>query len=60
MTKKRGEKFVDCVFTLLLMIDKKGEKDFGFICMFCEKGLFMHICFVLKIGEKDFDLFYAC
>ena len=22
--------------------------------------MFMHICFVLQIGEKEFDLFYAC
>ena len=22
--------------------------------------MFMHICFVLQIGEKEFDEFYAC
>ena len=57
---KGGEKFVDYAFSPLLMIDKKGEKNLRFICMFCEKGLFMHICFVLQIGEKEFDLFYTC
>ena len=53
-------------FTPLLMIDKKGEKYFSiyayFPC-FIHKGgegfMFMHICFVLQIGEKGFDVFYA-
>ena len=22
--------------------------------------MFMHICFVLQIGEKEFDIFHAC
>ena len=57
---KKGEKNFVFALTPLLMIDKKGEKDFEFICMFCEKGLFMHICLVLQIGEKEFGLFYAC
>ena len=39
--QKGGEKFIDVVllFTPLLMIDKKGEKDFEFICML----MFLHI-----------------
>jgi len=51
------------------MIDKKGEKYlvvFGiyacFPCFIHKEGkvfMFMHICFVLQIGEKEFDLFYA-
>jgi len=67
---KRGRTFVDdFVFTPLLMIDKKGEKYlvvFGiyacFSCFIHKEGkvfMFMHICFVLQIGEKEFDLFYA-
>ena len=47
------------------MIDKKGEKYFGiYACFpyFIHKGgvvfMFMHICFVLQIGEKEFDVFY--
>ena len=53
------------------MIDKKGEKYwrkvFGiYACFPCfihkgEEGfMFMHICFVLQIGEKEFDVFHAC
>ena len=49
------------------MIDKKGEKYLVYIyaCFtyFIHKGgegfMFMHICFVLQIGEKEFDVFYA-
>ena len=44
----------------LFVYDKKGEKDFGLYACFVKKRLFMHICFVLQIGEKEFDLFYAC
>ena len=66
--QKGGEKFVGFVFTLtpLLMIDKKGEKYFSiYACFHCfiHKGgvvfMFMHICFIWQIGEKEFDLFYA-
>ena len=53
------------------MIDKKGEKYWRSIwyiyaCFPCfiHKGgevfMFMHICFVLQIGEKEFDMFHAC
>ena len=73
VSDKKGEKnlFVSFVFTLtpLLMIDKKGEKYFGlyglYACFpsFIHKGgvvlMFMHICFFLRIGEKEFDLFYT-
>ena len=68
---KKGEKIL-LVFTLtpLLMIDKKGEKYFKMYLVYMHvfltlllKGeknlLFMHICFVLQIGEKEFDEFYA-
>ena len=56
-------------FTLtpLLMIDKKGEKYLVYMHVFLPlfiKGevvfMFMHICFVLQIGEKEFDVFHAC
>ena len=53
------------------MIDKKGEKYLRsiwdvyacFPCFIIKVGevfMFMHICSVLQIGEKEFDLFYAC
>ena len=49
------------------MIDKKRGEEFGiYACFlyFIHKGgegfMFMHICFVLHIGEKEFALFYAC
>ena len=47
------------------MIDKKGEKYFEIYACFPRlRGrsivfVFMHICFVLQIGEKEFDEFYA-
>ena len=48
------------------MIDKKGEKYFSiyacfpyFIIKEGEVFMFMHICFVLQIGEKEFNEFYA-
>ena len=47
------------------MIDKKGEKYLVYMHVFLTlfmKGrsfMFMHICFVLQIGEKEFDEFYA-
>ena len=41
------------------MIDKKGEKYFSIYACFGEGFMFMHICFVLQIGEKEFDEFYA-
>ena len=67
--KKKEKNLLDFVFTLtpLLMIDKKGEKYLRvfdiYACFPCfiHKGgegfMFMHICFVLQIGEKEFDLF---
>ena len=59
---KRGERFDDFVFTLnpLLMIDKKGERYLLCMHVFIKEFMFMHICFVLQIGEKDFViLFYV-
>ena len=31
-----------------------------FIIKVGEVFMFMHICFVLQIGEKEFDVFHAC
>ena len=43
---KRGRKFVDYVFTPLLMIDKKGEKDFGLYACFVKKIVYAYMfCF---------------
>ena len=49
------------------MIDKKGEKYLVYMHVFIalfikgEKYLCLCIyCFVLQIGEKEFDEFYAC
>ena len=48
------------ILTPLLMIDKKEEKYFSIYACF-EKGfMFMHICFVLQIGEKGFYVLHAC
>ena len=39
------------------MIDKKGRSIMVYMHVL-EKGfMFMHICFVLQIGEKEFDVF---
>ena len=69
--QKGGEKFDDFDFYFNPFVDdwqKRGEV-FGIYACFSLalfiKGeylvfLFMHICFVLQIGEKEFDLVYAC
>ena len=36
------------------MIDKKGERYLVYMHVFIKEFMFMHICFVLQIGEKDF------
>ena len=55
------------ILTPLLMIDKKGEKYFSiYACFPCfihkggERFLVYAYCFVLQIGEKEFDVFHAC
>ena len=56
--QKGGENFV---FTLtpLLMIDKKGERYLVYMHAFGKSIYVYAYMFVLQIGEKEFDLFYA-
>ena len=57
---KGGEHCFVFTLTPLLMIDKKGEKYFRYICMFWKRILVYAYCFVLQIGEKEFDVFHTC
>ena len=58
--KERENIVLFFTLTPLLMIDKKGEKYFSIYACF-GKRIYVHAyCFVLQMGEKEFDVFYAC
>ena len=57
--KKGGEHCFVFTLTPLLMIDKKGEKYFSIYACFGKRIYGHAYCFVLQIGEKEFDVFYA-
>ena len=58
--QKGGEHCFVFTLTPLLMIDKKGEKYFSIYACFGKEFLIYAYCFVLQIGEKEFDVFHAC
>ena len=67
MTKRGRKIYLFCFYFNPFVDDwqKGGEVFEIYACFpfFIHKGgvvfMFMHICFILQIGEKEFDLFYA-
>jgi len=60
MIDKKGEKYLWFVWDICMFSLLKGEKYLSSLLKGGVIFMFMHICFVLQIGEKEFDMFYAC
>ena len=57
---KWGEKFIVLAFTPLLLIDKKGEKDFEFIHAYLSFCIYWVLCILCFHKQKGREKFVDC
>ena len=58
--QKGGEHYFVFTLTPLWWLTKRGRSILDIYACFGKGFMFMHIVFVLQIGEKEFDVFHAC